>query len=103
MPRRKHPTAGVTAEPLSSIRVDQRPTRILAETQRYRITGVIFLPPDGYRSRLSDYLNTPEHNFLALTDVELTPHDGNGQSEQHQFLALSLQHIVFAVPLGQEQ
>jgi hypothetical protein len=83
--------------------VDQRPTRILAETERYRITGVIFLPPDGYRSRLSDYLNTPEHNFLALTDVELTPLNGNGQAEQHRFLALSLQHIVFAVPLDERQ
>jgi hypothetical protein len=82
--------------------VDQRPTRILAETERYRITGVIFLPPDGYRSRLSDYLNTPEHNFLALTDVELAPLNGSGQAEQHKFLALSLQHIVFAVPVDEQ-
>jgi Family of unknown function (DUF6812) len=81
--------------------VDQRPTRILAETERYRITGVVFLPPDGYRSRRSDYLNTPEHQFLALTDVEMTPLSGSGEAEQHKFLALSLQHIVFAVPLDQ--
>ena len=81
--------------------MDQRPTRILAETERYRITGVVFLPPDGYRSRLSDYLNTPEHSFLPLTDVELTPFTG-GPAEQHKFLALSLQHIVFAVPLDEQ-
>jgi hypothetical protein len=79
--------------------VEQRPTRILAETERYRITGVVRLPPDGYRSRLSDYLNTPEHSFLALTDVELTPLSGSAPAEQHEFLALSLRHIVFAVPL----
>lgn len=79
--------------------VDQRPTRILAETERYRITGMVFLPPDGYRSRLSDYLNTPEHSFLALTDVEVTPLGGAEPAEQHRFLALSLHHIVFAVPL----
>ncbi len=94
--------AASAAEPLSSIRVDQRPVRILAETDRYRITGVVFLPTDGYRSRLSDYLNTPEHSFLALTDVELTPLSGNGPAEQHRFLALSLHHIVFAVPLDQQ-
>jgi hypothetical protein len=82
--------------------VDQRPVRILAETERYRITGVVFLPPDGYRSRLSDYLNTPEHTFLALTDVELTPLNHNGDAERHRFLALSLQHIVFAVPLDEQ-
>jgi len=79
--------------------VEQRPIRILAETDRYRITGVVRLPPDGYRSRLSDYLNTPEHSFLALTDVELAPLSGNEPAEQHRFMALSLHHIVFAVPL----
>lgn len=79
--------------------MEQRATRIMAETDRYRITGVIRLPPDGYRSRLSDYLNTPEHSFLALTDVELTPLTGNEPAQTHKFLALSLHHIVFAVPL----
>lgn len=81
--------------------MEQRPIRILAETERYRITGIVRLPPDGYRSRLSDYLNTPEHSFLALTDVELSPLNGGGAAEQHNFLALSLQHIVFAVPLDE--
>lgn len=81
--------------------MDQRPTRILAETERYRITGVLYLPPDGYRSRLSDYLNTPEHSFLALTDVELTPLNEGGPPERHRFVALSLRHIVYAVPLDQ--
>jgi hypothetical protein len=79
--------------------VDQRAIRILAETDRYRIIGVVRLPPDGYRSRLSDFLNTPEHSFLALTDVELTPLSGNEPAETHRFLALSLRHIVFATPL----
>lgn len=79
--------------------MEQRPVRILAETDRYRITGVVRLPPDGYRSRLSDYLNTPEHSFLALTEAEVTPLSGSESSEQHSFLALSLNHIVFAVPL----
>jgi hypothetical protein len=73
----------------------------VAETDRYRITGVIRLPPEGYRSRLSDFLNTPENSFLALTDVEVTPLNGNGSVEHHQFLALSLRHIVFAMPLDE--
>lgn len=71
----------------------------MAETERYRITGVVRLPPDGYRSRLSDYLNTPEHSFLALTEAEVTPLSGSEPAEHHDFLALSLQHLVFAVPL----
>jgi hypothetical protein len=85
--------------PLSSPRVDQRPTRILAETERYVITGTVFLPPDGYRSRLSDYLNAPEHEFLALTDVELSRLNNTAPPEKHKFLALSVRHVVFAVPL----
>src|SRR5947209_18486762 len=32
--------------------VEQRPIRILAETERYRITGVVRLPPDGCRNLL---------------------------------------------------
>lgn len=33
------------------------------------------LPADGYRSRLTDYLNASELGFLALTDVEVaSPH-----------------------------
>jgi hypothetical protein len=79
--------------------VDQRLKQIIAETGRYRVTGMLRLPPDGYRSRLSDYLNAPERSFLPLTDVELTPLDGSGPAEQHAFLALSLSHIVFAVPV----
>lgn len=75
--------------------------RIVAETGRYRVTGFLRLPPDGYRSRLSDYLNAPDRAFLPLTDVELMPLDG-GDTQQHQFLALSLQHIVFALPLDDE-
>jgi Family of unknown function (DUF6812) len=80
--------------------VEHRPERIFAETERYRITGTVRLPPEGYRSRLSDYLNTPEHSFLALTDVELSPLSGEGEPERHGFLALSLRHVVFAAPLN---
>jgi hypothetical protein len=97
----KHGTAASPKLPLSSPGVEQRPTRIMAETERYRITGVIRLPPDGYRSRLSDYLNTPDHAFVALTEVEITPLSGNEPAQTHPFLALSLRHIVFAVPLDE--
>jgi hypothetical protein len=79
--------------------VDQRVKRIMAETGRHRVIGFVRLPPDGYRSRLSDYLNAPERTFLPLTDVELTPIDGSAPAEHHAFLALSLRHILFAVPL----
>ena len=75
--------------------MDQRLTKIVAETSRYRITGLLRLPPEGYRSRLSDYLNAPERTFLSLTDVTLAPVDGGGVVEQLPFMALSVAHVVF--------
>lgn len=82
--------------------MEHRNTRIVVETSRYRITGVLRLPPDGYRSRLSDYLNAPERSFLALTDVEIVPLDGDGTMEQRRFVALSLSQIVLAMPADDE-
>ena len=57
--------------PISSSEMEHRDERIVVETDRYRISGVLHLPRDGYRSRLTDYLNAAERAFLALTDVEL--------------------------------
>jgi hypothetical protein len=82
--------------------VDQRLKQIIVETERYRVTGFLRLPPEGYRSRLSDYLNAPDRAFLPLTNVELRPVDGVGEIERYQFLALALRHVVFAIPLEDE-
>jgi hypothetical protein len=80
--------------------VEHRDERIVVETNRYRITGMVRLPRDGYRSRLTDYLNSAERTFVALTDVELVPFDG-GPAERRSFLAVSLSHVVLAMPDGQ--
>jgi hypothetical protein len=93
----KHRIAGPVRR-VSSEAVDHRDERILIETNRYRITGVLRLPRDGYRSRLTDYLNSSDRAFVALTDVELVPFDG-GQAERRPFLAVSLHHVVLAMPL----
>ena len=75
--------------------MEQRLAKIVAETERHRITGSLRLPPEGYRSRLSDYLNAPERSFLSLTDVEISPLDGGGPTQQVPFVALSMAHVVF--------
>lgn len=74
--------------------MDQRESRIEAETERYRITGSLRLPPEGYQSRLSDYMNNAERLFLALTDVEIAPLDSDGPVRTRAFMALSVAHIV---------
>ena len=70
----------------------------MAETARYRISGLLRLPRDGYRSRLTDYLNASERSFLPLTEVEIAPLDSPEHTERRPFLALSLRHIVLAMP-----
>ena len=78
--------------------MQHRHERVYVETARHRITGVLTLPADGYRSRLSDFLNGSERDFVSLTDavVELIGREGPGT--QHDFLAVSRRHIVFAIP-----
>ena len=78
--------------------MQHRHERIYVETDRHRITGVLTLPSDGYRSRLSDFLNASEREFISLTDcvVELIGHEGPGT--RHGFIAVSRHHIVFAIP-----
>lgn len=87
---------------LSSRRMDQqRQARIEAETDRYRIIGSLRLPPEGYRSRLSDYLNDSERVFLALTDVEIRPLDGDGPAQTRPFMALSVAHVVLVTQVDE--
>jgi hypothetical protein len=83
--------------------MEHRDERIVVETSRYRITGVLRLPKDGYRSRLTDYLNSAERSYLPLTDVELVPLGDGSSGERRAFIALSLRHIVLAMPADAHQ
>jgi hypothetical protein len=78
--------------------MEQHETRIIVETPRHRISGLLNLPRDGYRSRLTDYLNAGERTFLPLTDVEVAPLGGGGPPYHRPFMALSIGQIVFVMP-----
>ena len=78
--------------------MEQREQRIVLETESYRIRGLLSMPRDGYRSRLTDYLNASEREFIALTDVVVESLNGSSEPEHHEFLALSMNHIVLAMP-----
>jgi len=82
---------------MEDMSTQHRHERILIETDRHRIEGLLTLSRDGYRSRISDVLNASERDFIALTDVtvELLGHDGPGT--HHEFLAVSRHHIVIAI------
>ena len=78
--------------------MEHREERITIETARYRITGTVRLPRDGYRSRMTDYLNAFERGFLAMTDVEIAALDGSRPNERRDFVAVAIRHIVLAGP-----
>ena len=37
--------------------MDLRKEKVVVETDRYRVTGSMTLPAEGFRSRLSDHVN----------------------------------------------
>jgi hypothetical protein len=70
-----------------------RKIRVQVETERLSVSGVLQLPTEGYRSRVTDYLNGHETGFFALTDAEVSPLDGS-PAEMHAYLAIGARHIV---------
>jgi hypothetical protein len=82
--------------------MEHRRERITLETERHRITGLLTLARDGYRSRVSDVLNAPERDFLTLTEVSVEPLAG-GPIELHPYLTIARRHIVFAVAAPAER
>ena len=82
--------------------LDVRHERVVVETDRYRVEGKITLPQEGYRSRLSDYLNRRDQEFLILVNAELNALDGSGRDWTTPVLMLARRHIRLVVPAGRE-
>ena len=77
-----------------------RHERVRIETARHEIEGTLQLPHEGFRSRLTDFLNTQGDAFLPLTDVEVTYIDGSREPEHHEYLALAARHVVLVIELS---
>ena len=81
--------------------MQHRSERVLIETDRYRIFGSLTLPRDGYRSRMSDFLNSSDRDFISLTDVVMEAVGGDGSRSNHEYIAVARSHIVFAMPVAE--
>ena len=68
------------------------------ETDRYRVEGTPHSPREGYRSRLSDYVNRRDHDFFTIVDAELRAIDGSGRDWQAPVLMLARSQIRLIVP-----
>ena len=77
-----------------------RRERVRIETARHEVEGTLQLPHEGFRSRLTDFLNAQGDDFLPLTDVTVTYVDGSRAVERHDYLALAARHVVLVVELG---
>jgi hypothetical protein len=82
--------------------VDHRLEQVIVETDRYRIEGKLTLPREGYRSRLSDYVNQRDRDFFAFQDATLTPLSGDGEPRVVPFLMVARRHVVMVTPDGGE-
>ena len=78
--------------------MEQTPHRIVVLAGGYEITGTIVLPSEGYRSRLTDYLNSAERDFVPMTDVTIQPVGRPEEAATREFVALSRQAITLAMP-----
>jgi hypothetical protein len=79
--------------------LDLREEQVMLETDRYRITGALTLPREGYRSRLSDYVNQRDREFLTLNDASIEPLDGSSQPRTESFLMIGRSHVRLIAPV----
>ena len=77
-----------------------RRLRVRLETERHAIEGTLQLPNEGYRSRMTDFLNSHDSDFLPITDAELSWPGTTRPPETHAYLAVSVRHIVAVVELA---
>jgi hypothetical protein len=78
--------------------MDTRIERIVLETDRLKIVGELHLPREGYRSRLSDYLNHGEVIFIPLSNAVVRPIVGDGPGQTRNFIAVARTHVHLAYP-----
>lgn len=70
----------------------------MVEIERYRIQGALHLPAEGYRSRLSDYMNQREAEFLPMTDCTITTLE-TSQERQVPFVLVARRHVRLIAPV----
>jgi uncharacterized protein DUF6812 len=74
--------------------------RVIVETDQHRIEGDMSVPKEGFRSRLSDFVNQRDREFFSLRDAVVTPlQPGPGQERQRfEFMMVSRNHMRLIAP-----
>ena len=77
--------------------MDLRREQVVVEIERYRIEGSLHVPAEGYRSRLSDYMNQ-EGEFLPMTECTITTLD-TAHERKLDFMLVARRHVRLIAPL----
>lgn len=83
--------------------MDLREEQVVLETDRYRIVGALTLPREGYRSRLSDYVNQRDREFFAISDATITALDETESTRTAAFIMVSRRHVTLVALASEEQ
>jgi hypothetical protein len=82
--------------------MDRRQEQVVVETDRHRIEGQLSLSAEGHRSRLSDYLNDRDREFLVLRDASIAPLEGlAGERRLEPVIMVSKRHISLVTPAAE--
>jgi hypothetical protein len=82
--------------------METRVERVVLETERHRITGDLTLPREGYRSRLSDFLNRGDIDFIPLVNCEIASMNGGAPTDRRTFIAVARTHVHLAYPHSED-
>ncbi len=83
--------------------LDLRHEQVVIETDRYRIEGNLTLPREGYRSRLSDFVNQRDREFFSISDATVSTLDAPpDHAEEVPFLMVAREHVRLVTPLQPE-
>jgi hypothetical protein len=83
--------------------MDLREEQVVLETDRYRIVGALTLPREGYRSRLSDYVNQRDREFFAVSDATITSLDDTESTRKAAFIMVARRHVTLVALASEEQ
>ncbi len=87
--------------------METRTERVVLETPSHQIVGDLTLPKEGYRSRLSDFLNLGDVAFIPLVNADIRGRVGGKGSAadsdviHREFIAVARQHVQLAYPTSE--
>ena len=81
--------------------MENRQEKVVVETDRYRVEGLLTLPAEGYRSRVSDHVNRRDQEFFTILDARLAALDGSGRDWETAVLMLARRHIRLILPASE--